>query len=373
MIAYNPAMTGSVRQFTQRLLKWYDRERRELPWRTARGTSGAVDPYRVMVSEAMLQQTQVATVVPYFERFVQEFAGFRELAEADEQRVLRLWQGLGYYSRARNLQRAAKVVMDEHAGRLPASVEALRRLPGVGRYTAGAVASIAFDCKAPIVDGNVARVVCRLDRIETDPREKATVERLWRRAEELLPGTRCGDFNSALMELGATVCTPRSPKCLLCPVSAHCEAFSAGVQERIPPPRTAKPTPLVLRDVVCVRHGDCWLIEQRPAKGRWAGMWQFVTVPTVNGSPVIEGVALSGRAEQIGEVEHALTHRRYRFRVFRAAVKRGSKIGETNARKWVTLDELSHFPLPRPHVKIAAMLQTGAGATTKTAAATARR
>jgi len=301
----------------------------------------------------MLQQTQVATVIPYFGRFIGRFPTIRSLAEADEQDVLRLWQGLGYYSRARNLHAAAKRIIREFGGEMPRTVAALRELPGVGRYTAGAIASIAFDCRAPIVDGNVARVICRIDRIESDPRDKHTLEILWRRAEQILPNVCCGDFNSALMELGATVCTPRSPKCLICPVREHCEAQAAGVQEQIPPPRKAKPTPLLRRDVLCIRDGEKWLIEQRPTKGRWAGMWQFVTIPS----------AKSSRAnghKQIAIVTHGLTHRRYRFRVFTTSHRPGEHVPFTSgqpARVWVTLHELDKYPLPRPHVKIAQMLR----------------
>src|SRR5205823_4002491 len=154
---------------------------------------------------------------------------------------------------------------------LPSSVTELIDLPGVGRYTAGAISSIAFDCREPIVDGNVARVICRLDRIESDPREKATQDILWRRAREILPKRRCGDFNSALMELGATICTPRNPRCLFCPVQSDCQAFAAGVQNEIPPPRKTKQTPLVERHTYCIHRDGKWLIEQRPARGRWAG------------------------------------------------------------------------------------------------------
>ena len=299
----------------------------------------------------MLQQTQVATVIPYFLRFIERFPTLETLAEADEQDVLRMWQGLGYYSRARNLHAAARQIISEHGGEVPRTVEALHNLPGVGRYTAGAVASIAFDRRAPIVDGNVARVICRIDRIESDPREKETLKRIWKRAEQFLPTTRCGDFNSALMELGATVCTPRAPKCLICPVRAHCEAHAGGVQEQIPPPRKSTPTPLLRRDVLCVRDGDKWLIEQRPPRGRWAGMWQFLTIPS---SP-------SNRANgnrQFGIVTHALTHRRYRFRVIACSkLPPGLHEGAHGKRVWVTLHELDRYPLPRPHLKVAQMLR----------------
>jgi A/G-specific adenine glycosylase len=344
-------MLGDQRKFQQRLLRWYGRHRRDLPWRLPPGSPARSrpDPYRVLVSEAMLQQTQVATVVPYFHRFLQRFPTVSSLADADEQDVLRVWQGLGYYSRARNLQCAARTISRELGGRMPSTADALRQLAGVGRYTAGAVASIAFDCRTPIVDGNVARVLCRIDRIERDPRETQAQAQLWRRAEQILPRQRCGDFNSALMELGATVCTPRSPKCLICPVREHCAAQAAGLQEQIPPPRKSKPTPLLRRDVLCIRRDDgTWLIEQRPAKGRWAGMWQFVTIERTRATPA--------GAMKLGVVTHALTHRRYRYRVFVCPRDIVNGQGDDRVRKWVTLEELNVYPLPKPHVKIAEML-----------------
>jgi A/G-specific adenine glycosylase len=358
-------MLGTSAVFARRLLAWYARHRRDLPWRPDAKTGRAPTPYEVLVSEAMLQQTQVATVIPYYRRFLERFPTADVLGQASEQDVLRLWQGLGYYSRARNLQAAARTIAKDLGGQLPATVDGLLALPGVGRYTAGAVASIAFGTRAPIVDGNVARVLCRVDRIESDPRERATVEFLWRRAAEILPKRRVGDFNSALMELGATVCTPRNPQCLLCPVREHCAAFAAGVQERIPPPRKTKQTPLNRRVTVCLRRGDQWLIEQRPAKGRWAGMWQFITVeaPDVRKrlpAAFFERIyAGAGEPRKIGTVNHGLTHRRYEFDVY--AVECDGADPATpggTARRWTTLGELSDYPLPRPHLRIAEMLQS---------------
>jgi A/G-specific adenine glycosylase len=348
------AMIESTRSFASRLLRWYDRHRRDLPWRIPRKSSeqsanghapAALDPYHVLVSETMLQQTQVATVIPYFERFLKRFPTFAALADAAERDVLREWQGLGYYSRARNLQRAAKQVIEQHGGELPRSVGQLLPLPGIGRYTAGAIASIAFGCRAPIVDGNVARVICRLDRIETDPRDRVTQQLLWQRAEEILPSKRCGDFNSALMELGATVCTPRNPKCLLCPVRENCAARAAGVQERIPPPRKTRQNPLLRRDVLCIERNGRWLIEQRPPTGRWAGMWQFVTVPSAQ---AFSGVLASKK--RLGTVAHSLSHRRYEFRVFHATLREGRAVPGENARVWARANELDHYPLPRPQL-----------------------
>jgi A/G-specific adenine glycosylase len=358
--------------FRRRLLRWYDASRRDLPWRLPMGAprQAMPDPYHVLLSETMLQQTQVATVIPYFNRFVRRFPTLRALADADEQDVLRMWQGLGYYSRARNLLAAARTVIGELGGELPRTAEALRRLPGIGRYTAGAIASIAFRQRAPILDGNVMRVLCRIDRIESDPRETVTQQRLWERAGQLVPKDCAGEFNSAMMELGATVCTPRSPQCLICPVNRHCQAFAAGLQDRIPPPRQAKPTPLLRRWTICLqrKHDRRWLLEQRPATGRWAGMWQFVTIEAAaeaDAAPTAATVraALSVRASKpvlLGTLTHGLTHRRYSFDVFRCETDDGKAAVGGNLRRWVGLDELAQYPLPKPHVMVSRLLTNSA-------------
>ncbi|MDB5333374.1 MAG: A/G-specific adenine glycosylase [Phycisphaerales bacterium] len=334
-----------------------------MPWRVDAAGGAELNPYHVLVSETMLQQTQVATVIPYFHRFLARFPTLADLAAADEQEVLRHWQGLGYYSRARNLQSAARMVMGELGGTMPSEAAELLKLPGVGRYTAGAVASIAFGRRAPILDANVQRVLCRLDAIATDPRDRRTQQHLWRRAEEILPLQRVGDFNSAMMELGALICTPRNPQCLLCPVRDHCEAFAAGVQEKIPAPKKAKPTPLVLRRTYCIRRGDGqWLLEQRPATGRWAGMWQFTTIPgeAATGEQAANPPALPIRVKQIralGTVTHGLTHRRYEFEVFHCTATATATPADDRPRRWTLLDRLDEFPLPRPHLRIAQMLR----------------
>jgi A/G-specific adenine glycosylase len=361
-------MQGDPVEFRRRLLAWYDRHRRDLPWRVPPGTTGTLDPYHVLVSEAMLQQTQVATVIPYFRRFLEQFPTVSALAAADEQAVLRAWQGLGYYSRARNLHGSARRIMADHGGQVPSTVDGLLGLPGVGRYTAGAVASIAFDRRAPILDGNVARVLCRVDAVRSDPRDRVTRELLWTRAEAILPEAadvappRFGDFNSALMELGATVCTPRSPRCLVCPVRDHCEATAAGIQEQIPPPKAATPTPLLRRWTFCIAAGDRYLVEQRPPTGRWAGMWQFATAEGGTGKPTAKQVGerfavAVGRLASIGQIEHALTHRRYVFDVYRCQV-RGGAAADATPRRWVTLAELAELPLPRPQVLIMDLLRS---------------
>jgi A/G-specific adenine glycosylase len=357
-------MIGKPSEFRARLLKWYAHHRRDLPWRPSPDAprGARVDPYHVLVSELMLQQTQVATVIPYYRRFLERFPTVQSLAEADEQDVLRLWQGLGYYSRARNLHRAAKTVVSELKGKFPQNAQLLRELSGVGRYTAGAVASIAFDEPAPIVDGNVARVLARVDQIEKQLDRPEVRDQLWARAEELVVGERPGDFNSAMMELGAMVCVPRGPKCLVCPVAKHCEALAAGLQEKLPLPKKRAATPLLRRDVICVTHKGKWLIEQRPAKGRWASMWQFVTVQANGKKPraaEVIGCEVKGM-KRLGLVTHGLTHRRYEFAVY-ACERSGRGALMKGERVWVELEELGKYPVPRPHLKVAEMLRAAAG------------
>jgi A/G-specific adenine glycosylase len=363
-------MMGNIPTMSARLTRWYRRHRRDLPWRPRPDAPRGTRPqaYHVLVSEAMLQQTQVATVIPYFLRFISEFPSIRALAGADEQRVLRAWQGLGYYSRARNLRRAAQAILERFGGKIPSDAGKLRDLPGVGRYTAGAVASLAFGRREPIVDGNVARVICRLDRIESDPRSAATVKQIWTQAAQILPRTDVADVNSALMELGATVCTPRAPRCPACPIRKHCEAFAGSVQGRIPFPRITRKVPLVRRRTWCIRRtngtGMQFLIEQRPPSGRWAGMWQFVTRDAAEPEP-------SGALEQaqaLGRIAHALTHRRYEFEVFLfdahdppAAAADG---GPRRPSRWVRLDQLGDFPLSRPQLRIAQLLRDHMGGQT---------
>jgi len=357
-------MRGTIPGFRRQLLKWYDRHRRDLPWRVPRDAVPAarLDPYHVLVSEAMLQQTQVATVIPYFHRFLRTFPTVRALAEADQQEVLRLWQGLGYYSRARNLQAAVRQIIEEYGGDIPRTAQELRSLPGIGPYTAGAIASIAFDEPAPIVDGNVARVLARLDRIERDVTAPKVRDQLWSRAAEFVKGKRPGDFNSAMMELGATVCTPRAPKCLLCPVAAHCEALAAGLQEKLPLPKKRPEQPMLRRDVLCISHNKKWLLEQRPPKGRWASMWQFVTIESNGSHPDIASLldCKVKRVTKLGVVTHGLTHRRYTFNVYRCEKCDGKSPTLNGRRLWVAAKDLVKYPLPRPHVRIAEMLSAKA-------------
>lgn len=351
----SPLPSATKRAFRRRLLRWYDRNGRELPWRVRQGHP---DPYHTFVSEAMLQQTQAATVVPYFERFIAQFPTIKSLANAEEQEILRAWQGLGYYRRARNLHQAARTIMAELGGVIPQDVTALQNLPGIGQYTAGAIASIAYDIKAPILDGNVARVFSRVFAIEQSIDDPATRARLWGLAGQLVDGTRPGDFNQSIMDLGAMVCTAKSASCLLCPLAAMCEAHSRGMVAELPV-RTSKKKPLpVTHHVLAIHRRGRFLFERRPDNGLWAGMWQM---PTMECDGPDDGSGLNDWAKTrlglsivekkvVHTFTHQTTHRTVRFIVYLVAWPRGRK---HEASQWRSLDDLDDLPLSVPQQKAA--------------------
>ncbi|HEY8207817.1 MAG TPA: A/G-specific adenine glycosylase [Myxococcaceae bacterium] len=320
------------------LLAWFDREKRDLPWRRTR------DPYAIWVSEVMLQQTQVSRVEGYWARFLQRFPTARALAAAPLDDVLAAWSGLGYYSRARNLHRAAQQIAIEHGGQLPRTSEALRELSGFGRYTAGAVASIAFGEAAPVVDGNVARVLSRLDAIEGAPGDRAREAHLWSRAGELVQGERPGDLNQALMELGATVCRPVGPLCLLCPWRDACSARAQGREQALPPPK-ARPKKAHLRVAAawCERKGRI-LLAQRPGRGLFGGLWEM---PSVEGG---DGEALralfdppAAGSEHLGTVHRTLTHRELQIDVYALKLPARAALREGKGARWVRHGELDEL------------------------------
>ena len=264
-------MADGPAPIAEALLAWYDRHgRHDLPWKSGR------DPYRIWLSEIMLQQTRVTTVLPYFERFIGAFPDVHALADAEPDRVLNLWTGLGYYARARNLHAAARRIVDDHDGRLPAEPEALRALPGIGPSTAGAIAAMAHHVRAPILDGNVRRVLTRLAGIERWPGERAVEKQLWGLADALTPQERVADYTQAIMDLGATVCTPRRPACALCPLAADCRARAEGLTERIPAPRPKRARPERHTRMLMIQGPDARvLLERRPPQGIWGGLWCF--------------------------------------------------------------------------------------------------
>ncbi|MCG3178809.1 MAG: Adenine DNA glycosylase [Phycisphaerae bacterium] len=347
-------MESDPRPIRRRLLRWFAQHQRTLPWRSD------PTPYRVWVSEIMLQQTQVATVIPYFERFVRRFSDVAALAAADLQDVLAVWAGLGYYSRARNLHRAAGLIAS--AGRFPDTLEGLLALPGVGRYTAGAILSIAFDKPAPILDGNVARVLCRLSAIGGDPKSPAVRRRLWSLAETLVPPRRPSQFNQAMMELGALVCTPRSPLCGRCPLAALCEAKRQDRPEAYP---AAGRKTRVLTErwaVALVRRGGCVLMTRRAEGARWGGLWEFpgTTVAATGNAEadlrrfLKDELSLSpSQFAQVGRVRHQLTHRNMTVEVFAAAAPKGRP---STASAWVAPANIEARPISKLTRKIAALL-----------------
>ncbi|HZW87811.1 MAG TPA: A/G-specific adenine glycosylase, partial [Myxococcaceae bacterium] len=268
------------------MLRWYDVQARDLPWRRTR------DAYAIWVSEVMLQQTQVSVVLPYWTAFLARFPDVAALARASLDEVLAAWRGLGYYARARNLHRAARAVVERHGGRLPDDVEAMRALPGFGRYTVGAVASIAFGRAVPLVDGNVARVLARLFGVEGATGDAAREKHLWALAEALVEGERPGDWNQALMELGATVCRFEQPTCLLCPLRSRCVALSSGKVGDIPAPKVATPRRALHLAVAAARRGDEVLLVRRDGTGLFGGLWEL---PGVECAPGNELEALRAR------------------------------------------------------------------------------
>ncbi len=315
-----------ARRLRTKLLDWYDAGCRDLPWRRSR------DPYAIWISETMLQQTRVDTVIPYYERFLEHFPDLQTLADADEDSVYSLWAGLGYYSRARNLRAAARRVVDEFGGRLPDDAEKLRDLPGIGRYTAGAIASIAFDRPEAIVDGNVTRVLCRLLGIRENVGTSAVSGQLWREAAALARGPRPGALNQALMELGAVVCTPTAPDCPSCPLRRTCAARRAGDAEELPrkPPKT--PVRSVRAVALWLERSGRVLAVRRASGGLLGGLWELPGEELLGDETPARAVQrllaqrLGVAAQQLqpaGRVKHVFSHRSLMLHVYRAQAARG--------------------------------------------------
>lgn len=349
-------------ELTSRLLAWYPSAARDLPWR--RDPPGCRDPYLVLVSELMLQQTQVSRVTERFAAFLVRFPTVRALADADEADVFAAWSGLGYYRRARHLHASARAIVGDHAGSVPCDPDALRALPGIGRYTAGAIASIAFNLPEPIVDGNVARVLLRLHARDQPPTDRATERWAWSRAHELVTASgEPGVFNESLMELGATVCTPRSPRCAKCPLSARCGARRQGRQDEIPAPKPrARRRPLFVGSVLAIDGRGRRLVERRPETGMWAGLWQAPSLergdrfPTPTELAGSLAVAVAG-AEPIDRFAVQTTHRDVRFEIWRAAAGEPTRAGK--GRAWRSRRQIESLALGTPQRRV--LMETDPG------------
>ncbi len=346
----------------QQLFTWFRQSQRNLPWRQSR------DPYRIWVSEVMLQQTQVATVIPYFERFLTAFPTLAALAAAEEADVLRLWEGLGYYRRARDLHRCARRLLADHAGVFPDDPDLLQGFPGLGRYTRNAVLSQAFDRRLPILEANSQRVLCRLFARQEDPTKGPLRRWLWQRAEQILPTADVGEFNQALMELGALICTPTAPRCSECPLRTRCLARKENLQDTIPYRPTAPARIAVQETAVVLRRGEEVLLVQRPPQGRWAQLWEFPHAP-LEENETHERAALrvlqhlTGLDGQLGAelltVRHGVTRYAITLVCFAAEYLAGDFASPFYQQgRWLKPAELIHLPVSAPQRRLARALVT---------------
>ncbi|GGM29744.1 A/G-specific adenine glycosylase [Paraliobacillus quinghaiensis] len=342
----------NITKFKNDLIDWFEMEQRILPWREDQ------DPYKVWVSEIMLQQTKVDTVIPYFQRFISKFPTVEKLAYADEQEVLKAWEGLGYYSRARNLQHAVREVAEAYNGKVPDNPEQLAALKGVGPYTKGAILSIAYDIPEPAVDGNVMRVLSRVLRIEEDiakPRSRRIFEAA---VQALISHENPSSFNQGLMELGALICTPKSPSCMLCPVQTHCKAFRDGVETELPIKSKAKKQKRIGYYAFAIENDNNeYLIEQRPDTGLLASMWQF---PMVEKHEVDEEHILTWIQQVYGlsvnfdkkllPIKHVFSHVIWEMDVIHVTITNSN--ADLKQGRFVDLNYLEKYPFPVPHQKL---------------------
>ena len=336
------------------LLKWYYKNGRTLPWRNH------PDPYAVWVSEIMLQQTRVETVIPYFEKWMNLFPDVTSLANASEQDVLNAWEGLGYYSRARNLYKAAKVVTEKFNGELPRDLTDLRSLPGIGRYTVGAIASMAFGMDEPTLDGNLRRVFSRLFDVSEFADSPAGEKILWELAAQHLPKGQAGDYNQALMDLGAAICVPKNPRCLLCPLIKICESRKNGTQDVRPVLKPKKMSPHYIHAAAVIINRGCVLLAQRPPDGLLGGMWEFPN-GRVNVDPAKELTKVLDAAyklkvkkkEALGVIQHAYTHFTVTVHAFRCGPVSSPK---TENLVWVKIADLNNYPMGKVDRAIANLL-----------------
>ncbi len=340
-----------MKNLASRLLAWYHKHGRTLPWRDH------PDPYAVWVSEIMLQQTRVETVIPYFEKWMHLFPNVNTLAEASERDVLNTWEGLGYYSRARNLHKAAKVVVEKFNAELPQDLDDLRSLPGIGRYTVGAIASMSFSMDEPTLDGNLRRVFARLYDVKESADSPAGEKILWGLAAQNLPKGRAGDYNQALMDLGSTICLPKNPRCLLCPLMEICKARENGTQQARPVLKAKKLSPHYIHAAGVILNRGRVLLAKRPTNGLLGGMWEFPN-GRVEGDPakgltkvlnVVYGLKVK-RKEALGIVQHAYTHFKVTVHAFHCE---SVSIPKDRKLKWVRFSELGEYPMGKVDRQIA--------------------
>jgi A/G-specific adenine glycosylase len=345
----------NINAFQNDLISWFKAEQRDLPWRKDR------DPYKVWVSEIMLQQTRVDTVIPYFNRFIDWFPTIDDLAGAEEDKILKAWEGLGYYSRVRNLQSAVREVKEKYNGEVPSTPEEISGLKGVGPYTAGAILSIAYGIPEPAVDGNVMRVLSRILSIWVDIAKPSSRKVFEEAVRELISHEDPSSFNQALMELGALVCTPTSPSCLLCPVREHCQAFEEGVQSELPvKTKKTKTRNVQLAAAVLVDDNGKILIHKRPSDGLLANLWEFPTVEILHPLQHEREQVVTlfnethdlkiGLEQIIGQIQHVFSHLVWNMRVYIGKIN--AEMEESNEWKLVTVEEIADYAFPVPYQKM---------------------
>ena len=339
----NPAL------FQKTLLQWYDKNKRDLPWRNIH------DPYATFVSEMMLQQTQVKTVIPYYKRFLRELPGWKALANAKEEKILKLWEGLGYYRRARSLQAAAKKIIADYGGKLPDTLEEILELPGVGPYSAGAILSIAYQKPLPLVDGNVIRVFSRIFVLRGNLKTGDGHQKVWDLARSLVPDQRPGDFNQALMELGATLCFSENPQCLLCPMISQCEASQRGLQNELPEmPKQVKSVEIPMAAVLAERNRE-FLVKKRAQDEKWLkGLWEF---PSAEGKTHEDArnsleriLKIKIEPREIKEVRHQITHHKISLKLFKAPPQKNTVF--PRGFRWVSAADLLQLPFSSAQNKL---------------------
>ena len=350
-------MNVKVTQFQQKLLKWFAQYKRLLPWRTHG------NPYRILVVEVMLQQTQIKTVIPYYKRWLRTFPNIKALASARLDKILKLWEGLGYYSRARNLHKAAQIIAQKFGGRIPNDPEELQSLPGIGRYTAGAIASIAFEKPVPLVDGNVARVLSRIFYLRKDVTKPETQESLYALAGKLVPKKEAGAFNQALMELGSLICVPEFPKCNICPVKTLCLAFKKGEPSKLPIKSNGVQVKRIDMAVGILKENEKLLVRRRPEYGIWGGLWELPGTVCERGQSPEEALKeefkkMLGFSIKIegkhSPLEHRFTHRKAMIHPFHLKMKAydGKRTPNRSKIRWAASADLKNLSFPVPHRKL---------------------
>lgn len=348
--------------FSEDLITWYNANGRNLPWRN---TS---DPYHIWLSEVMLQQTQVATVIDYYHRFLETFPTIKDLANAPEDKVLKMWEGLGYYARCRNLHKTAKIVSENYKGKFPKTLDDVESLAGIGKSTAGAILTFSYGQRHPLLDGNVKRVLSRLFDIEDDITKSATIKTMWQLSEDLLsPASDPYAFNQGIMELGATICLPKQPRCLVCPVQKHCSALKAGTQLDRPVQPKKKATPHYDIGVGVIWKDGKILIQQRPKEGLLGGLWEFPggkqedkeTIEDTVQREISEELGIKiNLKDKIASVKHAYTHFKITLHAYHCDWISGTPTPTAcDAWQWVDPQDLDQFAFPKANIKILEKLE----------------